>query len=126
MSSGVLGIDYGSKRIGLAIADKQLKVVKPLAIIANDSNTLLNLGKYCEANSVEQVVVGLPRNMQGEETAQSQEARNFAGRISESLGLPVDLQDESLTTIEAINNAGKKTIHPDSFAAAVILRDYLG
>jgi putative Holliday junction resolvase len=126
--SSVMSIDYGSKRIGLAIADKNLKFVRPLAIIANDRNMIFNLKSYCNDYQVTQLVVGLPRNMEGEETAQSQQVREFVNRLTQAIELPVDFQDETLTTVEALKASHVKKTNQerlDSFAAAVILRDYL-
>jgi putative holliday junction resolvase len=126
--SAILGIDYGTKRIGLAIADKKLKFVRPLAIIANDKNTVLNISEYISSYAVSEVVLGLPRNLDGEETDQSVHTREFANRLASSLNISIHLQDESLTTVKAtegVNTRSNQKQPIDSFAAAIILEDYL-
>ena len=99
----ILGLDVGSKRIGLAVSD-------PLGITAQGLETLERrnkrldfeaLAKLAKAYEVVEIVVGLPLRMSGEEGTQAEKMRHFAHELGERLGLPVHLWDERLTSVEA-------------------------
>lgn len=130
-----LGIDYGRKRIGLAISNPEQSIASPLGSVAGqddpaaDARTLLpTIGE----NQVEICVVGLPINMDGSEGRQAQKTRAFAEKLVEACGLPVKLADERLTSYAADQvldtaQAGRKTRrrHRDALAAQAILQTYL-
>jgi putative Holliday junction resolvase len=127
----VYGIDFGSVRVGLAEADMSIKIARPLKTLDNDETLLNKLNELIRQNAVEQVVVGLPRSLEAEETPQTEIVRRFAERLESELGVGVTLQDEALTSEEAERRlrqhySGK--IEPgriDQEAAAIILQDYL-
>ena len=122
----ILAIDWGGKRIGTAIANTETRLPRPQGQIRNDSEAIASLNSLVEEEGVELVVVGLPRNLSGEETPQSAEVRRFAGELEESLKCEVLLVDETLSTQAA---AELKPQFPkadiDSLAATVILGDYI-
>lgn len=121
----ILAIDWGSRRIGLALADRLAKIAEPISPLINSDKLLTELKNLCQVNRVDQIVVGLPRNLDGEETAQSQEIRQFAEKVAQINGLPVAMQDESLTSAEVAGAIKSPKFGFDSEAAAVILKDYL-
>ncbi len=118
-----LGIDVGSKRIGVARGSTAAKIAEPLVTLeANEA--VPKLKSLAKDRQVAGIVVGLPRNMKGEETAQTTEVRLWVDRAKESIDLPFFWQDESLTSQKALEaGAGKADI--DALAAAIILQDFL-
>jgi putative Holliday junction resolvase len=129
-----LGIDHGSKRIGLAISDPDGKVALPVGTLARRGleRDLAAIRELVEARQVERIVVGLPLHMDGRAGREAEAARAFAGRLASELGLPVDTIDERWTTREAeraLRATGrkgkKKRAVIDSVAAALFLRTYL-
>jgi len=129
-----LGIDHGSKRIGLAISDAGGKVALPAGTLESKGlkRDLAAIREIVEARQVERIVVGLPIHMDGRRGPQAQAAQAFADRLARELGLPVDTLDERWTTREAeralraTGRKGKKQrAVVDSVAAALLLRTYL-
>lgn len=130
MASNLLAIDYGASRVGLALADTELKIARPLATLINNANLVDELKKVVSDNSVSQLVVGLPRNLDGDDTPQTAKARQFASELERALKLPVYLIDEAATSIDAeakLKQSGKPydKADIDSLAAALILDNFL-
>ncbi|MCQ2382670.1 MAG: Holliday junction resolvase RuvX [Clostridia bacterium] len=124
-----LGIDYGRRRIGLALSDPTLLIASPLVIIENRGikKTVLQILDLIKKNDVGQIVVGLPLHTNGNESEMSHEARQF-GDVFRALGYPVEFVDERYTSFEAEEMIGnhpqsKKLI--DKVAASIILQMYL-
>lgn len=139
----VLAIDYGRKRIGLAISDELGLTARPLTILGhtNRRNDLRRIRLLAREQQVRFVVVGLPLRLDGRTGEMALEVKRFAARLGKELGLPVDFGDERLTSREAdeistskraikigsrasSRTAGRKSAR-DDVAAAIILRDYL-
>jgi putative Holliday junction resolvase len=125
----IIALDVGTQRVGVAWADSKLKIPFPLVTVPNDDKVIRTIVTLYHDQFGGKVVVGLPRNQQGEETAQSKYSRDFAKRL-ESEQLPVVFQDESLTSVlaeEELQKRGKPYGKGDidSLAATLILRDYL-
>jgi putative Holliday junction resolvase len=128
--SNVLAFDYGEARVGLAIAAGGLAVARPLVALANDDKLWASIQMYIDDNNINQLVVGLPRNLDGEETAQTRVAKEFATELQKRTGLPVDYQDEALTSVtaqEILSNSNRnhKKGEVDALAASLILSDYI-
>jgi putative Holliday junction resolvase len=130
----ILGIDLGTKRVGLAIADPILRIATALNVIEYKSleKFLTNLKKTIDDEEIGLVVVGLPLNMDGSEGEKARQARKIADRINTKLGVAVELVDETLTTSQATDHlhaaggkVGKSRSKLDMMAAMVILQDYL-
>lgn len=129
-STRILAIDYGRKRIGLAVSDAIKLTARPLAVLtrSNRRNDLRRLREVCQEQSVSLIVVGQPLNMSGSAGEMAEEAARFANRLAKELGLPTELFDERLTTWQAENQANstrRKGEPVDDLAAAFLLRDYL-
>jgi putative Holliday junction resolvase len=129
-----LGIDHGSKRIGLAVSDPDGTVALPVGTLESRGleRDLAAIRQVIEARQVERIVVGLPIHMDGRAGRQAEAARAFAERLAQELGLPVDTLDERWTTKEAertLRATGrkgkKKRAVIDSVAATLLLRTYL-
>jgi putative Holliday junction resolvase len=123
-----IGLDVGEKRIGVAFCDGQVRIAVPYGVVAMNDQAVIEIEKLIDRFRATVLVVGLPRNNQGKETKQSQYVRDFVEKLR-PLGLPIVLQDESLTSVEAeqrlqglpLQEKGKI----DAEAAAIILSDYL-
>ncbi len=130
----VLAVDFGEKRIGLAVSDETGRVVVPVGAVArrSDAQAAADVARAARDREVTRVVVGLPRNLDGREGPVARRARNFARRVGDACGLPVDLHDEALTSVAAdaaLDAAGvprrNRSGLRDAEAAAVLLRDWL-
>jgi putative Holliday junction resolvase len=135
-----LGIDYGSRRIGLALSDATgllARAWKTVERIGNPSQVATALAREIEALSAEDdglvaVVMGLPRRLNGDPTETTPTVRAVADRLRELVAVPVVLQDERLSSHEAESLLAqrekdwrKRKAMLDAAAAAVILQDYL-
>lgn len=130
MPANTLALDYGSRRVGVALAASDLKISQPLATLASDEQLITELKKLVAEHQVSQLVVGLPRNLDGDDTAQTASARQFASTLETELALPVYLVDEAATSLEAearLKQSGKPYLKGeiDALAAAIILDDFL-
>lgn len=122
-----LAIDAGEKRVGLAIANTIAKLPSPLAILPNDADIYHKISEIVKEEKIENIIIGLPRNMSGEETAQSRFSRQFAGEIEKATGLKINFADESLSTKRVAESTYRKdpSGYLDSIAACFILEEYL-
>jgi putative holliday junction resolvase len=121
----VLALDYGSARCGCAVSDPSGTIATPLQPVLRPG-TRRGLGRLkalAEELGVEHVVVGLPLSLKGVDTAQTAEARAFAGRLAETLEVPIEFHDERLTTRLAARVGGRAS--EDSRAAALLLQSWL-
>lgn len=130
----IMGIDYGDARTGVAISDLLCTLAGSATVIPsrNTDKALADILRLVEENQVGQIVVGLPKNMDGTEGVRAQLCREFAQRLREETGLPVDLWDERRTTVEAHNILSQHNYHGkkrkntvDAVAATLILEGYL-
>ena len=130
----ILAIDYGRKRIGLALSDELRLTAQPLMILSrlNRQNDLHRLRELCRKHEVRQILVGHPLLLTGAPSEMAEEAARFAGRLKKNLGIPVELVDERLTSwdasqmnLAAESFARRRDGELDDVAAALILRDYL-
>ncbi len=130
----IMGIDYGDARTGVAISDLLCSIVGSTYVI-NSHNTqkaLADLRRLAEENDVGQLVVGLPRNMDGTEGPRAALCREFGERLAQETGLPLTMWDERRTTVEAHNILSEHNYHGkkrkntvDAVAASLILEGYL-
>ena len=129
-AKNLLGLDIGTRRIGVAVDNSSIKIAIPLTTIeVNDGDEILQINKIIVNEKIDTIVAGLPRNMSGEETAQSVYTKEFLENFKLSVN-EIKFQDESLTSIQAENilKSYKKPYTKgdiDMQAAAIILQDYL-
>lgn len=119
----ILGIDYGEKRIGLAISDESETFARELSILS-PKQFWEQINVLIAENQVKQIVLGWPLNMSGEETKKTQEVKNFKVKVERVTTLPVHTMDERLTSVMAQNISGSKK-NLDSLAAQILLQNYL-
>jgi putative Holliday junction resolvase len=130
MSSHILiSLDVGEKRIGVAVADDSVRIAVPYETIEVNGNEITAIANLVVKQGAEVLVIGYPRNQQGEATAQTDYVENFAKQLEE-LGPKIVFQDESLTSVIAEQRliAQKKPYTKgdiDAQAASIILQDYL-
>jgi putative Holliday junction resolvase len=131
--SRLLGLDHGKRRIGVAVADSETGMAFARTAIQrrNLDHDLALVRELCTSEGVEQVVVGLPLNMDGTEGSQAADARAFGARLSEA-GHDVVFEDERLSSWEAAQRLAEAGRRPerasgelDSAAARLILQQYL-
>ena len=130
MTKGVIGaLDVGEKRIGVAIADPSIKIAIAYDTFLVDGSELEQITRFITLEEVETLVVGYPRNQQGEATAQTRFVEDFVEQLG-SLDVEIVFQDESLTSVKAEEylRRQKKPFEKgevDALAASFILQDYL-
>jgi putative holliday junction resolvase len=130
--SRVLGVDLGRSRIGLAISDELRLLAHPLETIAAGKNALQRIAALVRSHKIDNIVVGIPRNMDGSMGAAANEALKFAEDLRGIVSCEVTTWDERLTTVaahKALRDSGKKTRQTrgyiDQVAAQMILQGYL-
>lgn len=130
----IMGIDYGDARTGIAMSDLLCSIVGSTTVIhsRNRQKTLQQIQEIVQKNDVGEIVVGLPKNMDGSEGARAALCREFADEVEKITGLPVKLWDERRTTVEAHNILSEHNYHGkkrkdtvDAVAASLILEGYL-
>lgn len=117
----ILGIDYGNKRIGLALAHSVAKLPHPYSTITQDEHAVNAIKQICDDEKVQQLVVGLPRNMDGSLGAQADVCEKFGKQLAAAISLPVYFAEEALSSVAAHNTAAADI---DATAAATILERY--
>lgn len=130
MQQSVLALDVGEKRIGVAIASPEVKIAHPLVTLANDESFLPNLTKLIGEHKVTKMVVGMPRNLSGDDTAQTDYTKKFVESLKGKLDVPVYTTDEAGTSKQARETLEKakkpfEKADVDALAAAYILEDFL-
>ena len=130
----IMGIDYGDARTGVAISDLLCSIVGSATVVPsrNPEKAIADIVRLADENQVGEIVVGLPKNMDGTEGSRAQLCRAFANRLHEATGLPVVMWDERRTTVEAHNILSAHNYHGkkrkdtvDAVAASLILEGYL-
>lgn len=126
----ILALDVGAKRIGVAVARLDVGIASPLVTLANDEAVWERLQQLVAEHGSGAFVVGLPRGLDGQETAQTREAETFMAELRAHIGLPVHAQDEAATSLKAEEElkTRKKPYEKgdiDALAATYILEDYL-
>lgn len=130
----IMGIDYGDARTGVAISDLLCSIVGQTTVVPsrNTDKAIADIVKLAKENGVGEIVVGLPKNMDGTEGPRAELCRAFAKRLEAETGVPVAMWDERRTTVEAHNILSQHNYHGqkrkntvDAVAASLILEGYL-
>ena len=127
-----LAIDYGIKRTGLAICDRNETITSPLAVIEGQKGLLKRIEDIIKTEGVGAIVLGLPLNMDDSEGPQAKLVLKFSEQLKADLGIPIFLQDERLSSFIAEEKIAaaeltrkKKKKRLDAIAAAEILQAFL-
>lgn len=129
-NGAILALDVGAARVGLALASTVARIAHPAGALANNEALVGQIREVCKREGVTQLVIGLPRGLNGQDTAQTAAVRSFAAELAKHLPIPHDWQDEAVTSAQAEDELrqrgkpyGKADI--DALAATLILEDYL-
>ena len=123
-----MGLDVGDRRVGIALADSDVKIAVPFGFLERDEHTIQKITEMMLQHQVDVVVVGYPRNQSGEPTKQTEATEAFAHELGEvDIDAELVFQDESLSSVEAERRLGrvKEKGEIDAEAASIILQDYL-
>ncbi len=133
-STRILGIDYGTRRVGAAVSDPRRKIATPLEVYQrkDQAQDARHYRRVVEENDVDLIVVGLPLHTSGQEGVSAKGARAFGGWLARETGLKVLYHDERFSTVDAeerliaagIKRQGRKE-RRDMLAAQILLQDYL-
>jgi putative Holliday junction resolvase len=133
----VLGIDFGERRVGLALSDPTATIAQPLPTIvrrAGKRPPVAAIVEIIQKHDIDRAVIGLPLNLAGDETEWTAQVRAFAQKLSERAGIPVDFLDERLTSVQAeraVRSIGLKRSEReqkeriDAAAAVLLLQTFL-
>lgn len=130
----ILSIDFGLKRIGLAICDPMHIVVSPYDFLINDENLFTNLTQIINKEFVGYIILGYPFRLDNQESEVTKAIIEFKNKLEELTNFEIYLQDESFTSVEAKNiqlkigtkkKKRKEKSGKDKIAAALILQDFL-
>jgi putative holliday junction resolvase len=136
MQNRFLGIDYGKKRVGLAISDEDGQLAFPFKVLKNNSELLDMVHNICGEENVKEIVIGESLNLVGKKNEIMQEIDAFRTKLAE-LRLPIHFEKEFMTSVEARGRSGKeknnarkikisiKKTNVDDQAAALILQRFL-
>lgn len=124
MSKKYLGIDYGEKRVGVAVSDAEGKVAFPKVVFDNDTELTKKISDFCIKEDVGAIVVGESKNYKGEDNKINPKIISFKKELSVVIKLPISLEPEFLSSAQVENTFGK-TDMLDASAAAIILQTFL-
>lgn len=132
--SRILGIDFGTRRIGLALSDPTGTLASPLPFLENSNpkDVTAKLKELLQAHGVNTIVIGLPRNMDGTYGASAEKVREFITQIRPHISAEIIPQDERLTTVQASRDLSRIGLNQkdlrrkiDSSSASLILQQFL-
>ena len=133
----ILGLDFGDRRIGVAMSDPEGILATPLTIIerTSDEADVKSIADIMIGEHVGKIIAGLPRSMRGDEGIQAEKVKSFADKLSRMINAPLEYRDERFSTVSAGRlmreartkkpSKDSKKVYDDAVAAAVILQDYL-
>jgi putative Holliday junction resolvase len=126
----ILALDVGGRRIGVATANVIARIAHPLMVVENNEDTIDTLCRLADEEGAIGLVVGLPRNLSGQETEQTKTVQAFVDVLQQHIRIPVYWQDEAVTSKQAeaeLIQRGKPYVKGDidALAATYILEDFL-
>ena len=120
----LLGIDYGMKRVGIALSDETGKFALPHAVWENDDDLISKINTLCGEKNISVIIIGESRNLDGSENEILKEIKLFKITLERNVSIPVYFEPEFYTSAQAARLQGKNIMH-DASAAALILKSYL-
>lgn len=119
----ILGIDWGEKRIGVAIGDSETRTATPLQVVSNIDDLI----DIIKREDIEIVVVGMPKKLDDKESISSKNTLNFIEKLEEKLEIPIETVDERLTSkaVDSLDGDKKNKAPRDAMAAMLILQTYI-
>jgi len=131
--SRIMSIDYGTVRIGIALSDPLQIIANPFKVIQNSGEVVFSeISSIIKSEKVGKIILGLPVNLEGNDTKKTIEVRNFFEKLKKRISIPIIYWDESYSSAEAeemLKRMGKSIKESrkvvDKFAASIILKSYL-
>ncbi|MCD5382286.1 MAG: Holliday junction resolvase RuvX [Candidatus Pacebacteria bacterium] len=120
----LLGIDFGSKRVGIALSDEAGMMAFPHGVLLNDADLVRHITTLVESKSVTTIVIGESLGRDGEPNPIHAQVEEFVADMTLQVGIPIEFEPEQYTTQEAIRVQGRNA-HVDASAAAIILNSYI-
>lgn len=125
-----LALDVGLARIGLASNPRGVRIARPQGFIVNTDEVIQEIADRVTKDQITDLVVGLPRGLQGQDTAQTQYVHEFVAKLEKVIIVPTHLQDEALTSVKAEEELKSRGTpfekgDIDALAATYILQDFL-
>ena len=128
----LMGIDFGEVRIGIALSDPLQIISQPFLVLANNDNTINEIQNIIKTEEVEKIILGLPQNLDGEDTKKTLEVREFAEKLKSNIDVPLFFWDERYSSVEAneqLKQMGYTILESrkvvDKVAASIILKNYM-
>ncbi len=128
----ILGIDYGKKRVGLALSDPLMITAQPHSVLVNDKTLLEKIADIIRRSDVSKVVMGLPVSLDGSIGISAEKVKDFGAKLCALTGMPVEYMDERMTTAQVdkqmiddgVRRDRRRSV-VDKIAAAVMLQSYM-
>lgn len=124
----LLGIDYGKKNMGIALGNTEVKIASPIEVIPHKSTEFVldRIQELIKEEGIECIIIGLPINMKGEDTEQTQEIRNFKEILAQHITIAIEFEDERFTSrmAHSFEHQGASSKLHDALAAMSILQSY--
>ena len=120
----LLGIDYGSKRVGIAVADTDAGVAFPKGVFPNDKFLFGEIKKLCQSYGTDKIIIGESKDFKGKDNKIMEDIRMFKKMLEVDLNIKVDFEPEFMTSTEALH-LQEDTKMLDASAAAIILQSYI-
>jgi putative Holliday junction resolvase len=130
----IIGLDYGAKRIGIAVSDPMNIIARPVGVITNDANVFKNIADYVREFAASLIVVGMPYSLKGGSTEKGKEVLEFIRKLKAGIQVEVKTVDErftsmiaqkSMLTMGATKKQRRQKHRIDEMASALILQSYL-
>lgn len=118
-----LGVDFGAKRIGVAVSNSEGTIAFPREIIEGGAGAVQRIADSAKREEAEMIIIGLPLGQGGKDTDQTTRVRVFARELRRAVSMPIEFENELLTT--RLARIGAQGASPDASAAALILQSYL-
>lgn len=119
-----LGIDFGLKRVGLAISDEENKIAFPYSVLSNDKKVVETILDIIKKENVGMIVMGESNNFAGEPNKIMKDINSFKKILEQEIGLKIIFEPEFWTSVQAKSIHGENSMH-DASAASIILQSYL-
>lgn len=120
----LLGIDYGAKRVGIALSDDGGSMAFPKQVLSAGETLVSDIVKLCETEHVQSIVIGESKNFAQEENPIMKEIHELKGELEKALNIPIYFEPELMTSMEAQHIQGQNSMN-DASAAAIILQSYI-
>jgi putative Holliday junction resolvase len=120
----LLGIDYGTKRVGIATADTDAGMAFPKLVVKNDGELIKTIKDFCEKEGVEKIILGESKDLEGNDNSIAVDIKEFKEALEKETNLPVIYEPEFYTSIQAARLQGENDMI-DASAATIILQSYM-